>query len=127
MNKRFWGCLLSIVFFWGTTVFANVYEVSLSDIEMNAQGIFVECELEDGRELVATESLVILGQEILAKSLPRALLSTTAEHLEYEDHGYSVRVSKQFCAREGIQGIWFKNKYSGEEKTLICKSKNTCE
>lgn len=55
------------------------------------------------------------------------LLSTTVEHVEHEDHGYSVRVSKQFCAREGIQGIWLKNKYTGEEETLICKTKNVCE
>lgn len=112
---------------FGSLAFANITTVAINEISLNSDGVFLDCTLQDGRQLVATDSLVIVGNEILAKDQPQALVSTTAEHLEYEDHGYSVRVSKQFCAREGLQGVWFKNKYTGEEQSILCTTKNICD
>jgi hypothetical protein len=107
----------------------------IEDADFNQDGVFIECTLQDGRHLLATDSLVAVEHEILSKNLVRAESSHTAEYLTYVGPNYKAVVAKQFCAREGIQAIEIthltgeggpQTKPKGTVESLRCVEKNTC-
>jgi hypothetical protein len=107
----------------------------IKDADFNQDGVFIECTLQDGRHLLATDSLVAVEHEILSKNLVGAESSHTAEYLTYVGPNYKAVVAKQFCAREGIQAIEIthltgkggpQTKPKGTVENLRCVEKNIC-
>ncbi len=113
-------------FFLVSSAHGDVQKTSMDFLEFNNDGSFLDCTLSNGQHLVATDSLVILGTEILAKSMSQAFLTTSSEQIHYQDHGFEVVVYKQFCGREGLQGVSIKNLYSSQINNFLCKTRNIC-
>jgi hypothetical protein len=104
------------------------HPMSLDDVELDAKGSFVSCQLQNGSTLYANLDMVIYNNEILSKyTSPQAFIGNTAEFLLYSSHQYEVLVSKQFCAREGIQAVSIINTLTGEKIESVCISKNICD
>jgi hypothetical protein len=101
-------------------------EMKIADVELDKNGNFVECTLEDGRLLSATTALVIVGDEILSKNPVKAFMTETAEQIEYHRAGrFNITVSKQFSGREGYQSVKIEH-LDGSKKieNLKCKERN---
>lgn len=102
-------------------------KIPLDSVEFNENGEFVSCKLSDGRDLVATRWLVILGKEILVKGDPIAEQTHTADYLVYESSRYKVTVGKQFCGREGYMAAEIISKHNSKSESVQCVSRNRCE
>lgn len=113
-------------------ILAGLLILPFSSANATTSDSLVECQLSDGRQLVAKEWMVIVGHEILAKAVPRTKLSTTAEFFTYRGPLFKTIVYKQFCGREGYMGVLIEHLTDerlpkGTVENLQCIQRNSCE
>jgi hypothetical protein len=125
------GAALALFLNTPTLLADGVESVPLEDILVDADDVFVQCTLTDGRTLFASTFQVSVGDEILSKEEPTAEISTSADYLNYEGPSHQVSVYRQFCGREGYQGVIITHLNATDlESTveeLACRERVPCE
>ncbi len=108
--------------------FAQAGKVTRVDIKdlLDDEYTFVSCTLPDGQNMVATGSLVAVGNQILSKNPTIGYTATTADFIEYKyGKNLNITVYKQFSGREGYQGISIKYLDGSEkDKSMQCIERN---
>ncbi len=109
----------------------SLESVPLEDILVDADDVFVQCRLTDGRTLLATTFQVAVGDEILSKEEPTAQTSNSADYLNYEGPSHQISVYRQFCGREGYQGVVITHLEVADPENaveeLVCRERVPCE